>query len=180
MAKINLSSPWVQFYHEVQAMFRDDSYVRVIFDEDNLILKLCVDDLEVAAALDVLMPTEKEFGNVTLKIEVVPANESKITTSVTGCDPAQLFGTAFRHNMNFSFVRTVYGIMTNPITYVVFRNEVVQYFTDSLGDAHGLRSTLAQDIAKEIFNPIDGVYFCTDVPDSETGNVLCDMYGMWP
>ena len=180
MAKINLSSPWVQFYHEVQAMFRDDSYVRVIFDEDNLILKLYVDNPETAAALDVLMPTEREFGNVTLKIEVIPANEGKITGSFTACDPAQLFGAAFQHNMNFSYVRTVHGIMTNPITYVVFRNEVVQYFTDNLGDAHGLRSTLAQDIAKEIFKPFDGVYFCTDVPDYQTGDVLCNMYGMWP
>lgn len=180
MAKINLSSPWVQFYHEVQAMFRDDSYVRVIFDEDKLVLKLYVDDLETAAALDVLMPTEKEFGNVTLKIEVIPANEGRITNSIHGYDPAVLFNNAFKHNMNFSFVKTVHGIMTNPITYVVFRNEVVQYFTDNLGDAHGLRSTLAQDIAKEIFKPFDGVYFCTDVPDSETGEVLCSMYGMWP
>ena len=50
----------------------------------------------------------------------------------------------------------------NPIIYVIFKPEVIQYFTDSLNDAHGLCSTLMQDMADEIFEWIDGVYYCTD------------------
>ena len=48
------------------------------------------------------------------------------------------------------------------MTYVVFKKEVVQYFNDSLGDIHGVCSTLMQDIAKDIFEDTEGVYFCTD------------------
>ena len=65
----------------------------------------------------------------------------------------------------FSYVEEVTGIFSNPITYVVFVNEVVQYYNDNLSDIHGLRSTLYQEIAKDIFETRLGVYYCTDLPE---------------
>ena len=41
------------------------------------------------------------------------------------------------------------------ITYVIFKNCVVQFFNDNLNDAHGLISTLYQNIAdkpKQMFS----------------------------
>ena len=52
--------------------------------------------------------------------------------------------------------------MTNPITYVIFKKEVVQYYNDSLSDAHGMCSTLYQDIAKRILDADEGIFFCTN------------------
>ena len=47
----------------------------------------------------------------------------------------------------------------NSFTYVVFEKEVVQYWNDNLGDINGLRSTLYQDLAKEIFaDDLQNVY----------------------
>ena len=48
------------------------------------------------------------------------------------------------------------------MTFIVFEKVVVQWFSDSIGDWYGLTSTLYQDLAKDIFGNIDGVYFCTD------------------
>ena len=51
--------------------------------------------------------------------------------------------------------------------YVMFKNEVIQYYTDDLGDLNGMSSTLAQDIAWKIFEPVDGVYYCTELSKKE-------------
>ena len=64
------------------------------------------------------------------------------------------------------------------MTYVVFKNCVVQFFNDNLNDCHGLISTLYQDIAAEIFEDanLNGVYYNTDVERGALGMPL----GEWP
>lgn len=156
MSKVGLSSPWVNFYRELEALFAKDPEVKVIYDEEKNDVKLYVDNLAKADALAQLLPIERTFGNITVTITVIPAN--KETTS-----KIQLFRTAFEGNGAFCYTATAEGVFTNPISYVVFENEVVQYFNDDLSDAHGVRSTLYQDIAKEIFENHEGIYFCTDV-----------------
>ena len=51
MAIMKLSSPWMIFYREVEAMFRHDKDVHVVFDEAGDILNIYVDDSLKAAAL---------------------------------------------------------------------------------------------------------------------------------
>ena len=54
MAKLNLSPPWVQFYHEVDALFKHDTDVNVIYDDSKApeyALKLYVDNIAKADAL---------------------------------------------------------------------------------------------------------------------------------
>jgi hypothetical protein len=67
-----------------------------------------------------------------------------------------------------------------PLTYVVFKNRVVQFFNDNLNDPHGVISTLYQDIADEIFADMPyqahgGIAYCTDV-EHNLGAPL----GEWP
>ena len=160
MATVNLVSPWVNYYREVEALFRNDPEVRVIYFEDNNKLRLYVDSGKKAEAISRLIPVERKFGNVTLLIEVIPGNKEKLTS-----EAENLFKAAFDGNKALSFIQTISGIFTNELTYVVFIPEVVQYYTDDLGDIHGIRSTLYQDIAKEVFADcgIENVYFCTDI-----------------
>ena len=87
---------------------------------------------------------------------------------------AQLYNAAFSGNAAFVNTIPVEGVFTNPILYVVFEKEVVQYFNDDLGDPHGNRSTLYQELAKEVFPEHDGVLYCTDV--EEDGKTS----GEWP
>ncbi len=54
------------------------------------------------------------------------------------------------------------GIFSNDISYILFEPKVVQFFNDDLGDLNGLRSTLYQDIAANVFEDAhEGVFFCT-------------------
>lgn len=170
MAKLKLSAPWIIFYKEIEAMFKFDPAVKVIYDEDKNEVKLYVEGAQKADALTQLLPTEKAFGNVVMKITVVPANKLKAVKE-------GLYEAAFEGNSALSYVRSATGIFTNPITYVVFKKEVVQFWTDDLGDINGLRSTLYQDIAKDIFGETQGIFFCTD--DTEEINAFeCNNNGL--
>lgn len=166
MANLKLSPPWIIYYKEIQAFFNEDPDVRVVYDADTYDIKLYVEDSDKADALSQILIQEKDFGNIVLNIIVIPANKNSI--AVPSCknvvaSKASLFEEAFYGNNAVDFIETIKGIFANEITYVVFRNAVVQYFTDDLGDYSGVRSTLYQDIASEIFMNTDGIFFCTNV-----------------
>ena len=163
MARLSLSAPWVLFYHEVEAFFKKDPDVRVVFDEDNMDLKLYVNSSNKAAALDVLIVKEKDFGSTKLNVTIMPPNNTQLnlTKTANNVKPSMLFRAALVGNGNYDYVEEVIGIFTSPIYYVVFTKEVVQYFTDDLGDINGIKSTLSQEIAKNIFVTLDGVHYCT-------------------
>ena len=158
----NLSAPWVTYYHDVNAMFKNDPDVKVALDEKECKLYVRVDGEKKAAAISKLLPEKMEFGDVTLNIYVTPSNLQASE------DVAAVFKDAFKGNGALSFVQSNHDETFGPVfsaTYIVFKNEVVQYFNDDLSDVHGNRSTLYQDIAKRIFVPQNGmVYYCTDTP----------------
>lgn len=158
MAIIKKSAPWVTYYREVDALFKKDEEVFVVFDEENVELRIYVNNQSKASAIQYLMPTEKEFGNVILKIEVIPANGMRMR-NVDETNILDIVCDAFREN---DAVYTVTGVMSMfDLIYVIFRKEVVQYFDDNLGDINGNCSTLYEVIARDVFRDV-GVKFCTD------------------
>lgn len=167
--KLNLSPPWVEFYHEMEAMFKHDPGVEVTYDEDENIVTLFVEGAAKAEALTELLPAEKTFGNITVLINVVPANSERSKIS--------LFQDAFQGNPAFAYAITLDDVFTNPISYVIFKKEVVQYYNDDLSDPHGFESTLYETIANDIFEDHDGVCFSTDLGVSEK---LGKPLGEWP
>ena len=172
MAKTKLAPPWITFVNELEQLFKYDGEVHIVYDEDEQEVKVYVDSAGKAEALRVLLPEGKDFGNVGLTITVVPANGTMPVKN------DKLFDVAFKGNGAYSFSKTIQGIFTNNLTYVVFRNKVVQYWNDNLGDIYGQTSTLYQEIAKNIFGENEGICFCTDVegPVKALGAPL----GEWP
>ena len=170
MAKLNLSSPWVVYYRKLSAFFKEDPEVRITYDEIEQEIKLYVDNDEKAVALKNLLPHEQNFGNVTLYITIVPTNKTTFDSvkAAYSTSLSDIIHICF-NNKAIVGVIVVDGIMTNKMIFVIFKKEVVQYFTDNIGDYHGICSTLYQDLAKEIFGNIDGVFFCTD-NEMELGN----------
>lgn len=152
--KMKLSPPWIEYYRKLEAMFGPDPDIKIEFDEDEMHIKLYVESHEKATALDELLPVQKDFGNVSVFIEVIPAND----------EPKRIdyIKRAFEGNPAFSYATTIEGIMSNPISYVVFKPEVIQFWNDNMGDPHGITSTLMADIAKEIIGEDEGVIFSTD------------------
>ena len=147
-------SPWVIYYRQIEAMFKKDPEVKVEYDDSNYTIKLLVNNNVKAEALRKILPAKKVFGNVEVSVIVIPAN---------GVDShVKYIENAFKGNEAFSHTTTAGIYTSNPITYCSFKKEVVQYAADDLGSETGLASTLYQDIAKEIFDNMDGVFFCTD------------------
>lgn len=167
MAKLGLSSPWMIFYHKVEALFAKDNEVKVIYDEANRAINLYVDNAAKADVLAKHIPEVKKFGRVDLKINVIPANGANATGD---------FASLFENNGAVSFVKTIDSIGWK-CQYVVFKKEVVQFFTDDLGDYNGYHSTLYEDIAREVFENTEGVFFCTDTQNSVT---FMSPLGEWP
>lgn len=152
MEKVKLSAPWVTFAHEINALFENDPQVHVLYNDADNVLSIYVDNQAKADALMKLIPEEKVFGNVTMKINIIPANKEETKIS--------LFETAFAGN---PAVEQVYSAETpfGQMNYVIFKKEVVQFYNDQMDDINGNKSTLFQNIAEDVFDDHLGVYFCT-------------------
>ena len=147
-----LSPPWIIYWRKLEALFGQDPEIHIEFDEIDYVISLFVDNDIKAEALCQILPTEKTFGNITVYIEVIPSNIKK--------NLAQYYVEAFTGNPVFEEKISSEGIFHSD--YIVFKNEVVQFFSDNLADPHGQTSTLYQDIADEIFEDREsGIYFCT-------------------
>ena len=158
MQNLKKISPWVEYYRKLVALFKKDPDIKIIYDEGINVIKMYINGQDKYEALNQLLPSEKKFGNVTLEIELIPCNDLKLSQT-------DLFRRAFSGNPVVTDVITIGQEIigsTNDFNYIVFEKEVVQYYDDSLNDPHGNRSTLYQEIAKEVFGEQDGIYFCTD------------------
>lgn len=157
-AKVDLSAPWIEYARKIYALFGSDPQIEVVYDSDKPEVRLLVSDRTKAQALIELLPFSKKFGNVELAITVVPPN---VDTN------PDFLAAAFEGNPAFKEVVHIGDVFSNPVNYVVLSNHVVQYFNDDLGSADGVRSTLYEEIARDILEPGDGVLFCTET-DQDT------------
>ena len=161
--KLKLSPPWITYVNEVNALFGEDPDINITYDNSKMKLALYVKGAEKAAAISQLMPLEKNFGNISLKIFVIPENGGKLHLIK---DKERIFIYAFENNPVLSFVLTTPSdIWDFNSIYVIFKNEVVQFFNDNLKDIRGNMSTLYQDIAEDVFEEMYGVSYCTDLPE---------------
>lgn len=173
--RLKISPPWITMINKIQALFDGDPEIACNVDWDAPSITLACNNGDKVAALQQILPSDKGFGNITLKIRVdgTPSNRAFKTKK-------ELFETAFTKNPAFAYVVSPVeeGAMWFDMVYVVFKNCVVQFFNDNLNDCHGILSTLYQDIAAEVLTtPASrGVYFNTDVERGSLGKPL----GEWP
>ena len=153
--EIKLSPPWVTYYRELEELFSQDPEVTVKFDEDKLQIKLLVANTDKAYALSMLLNPSKEFGNVTVTINVIPSNDGEKSSS-------ELMQMAFKGNPVCSQIKAVTDFTGNKVDYVAFKSEVAQFFNDDISDLNGNKSMLYKEIAEDVFKEHDGIFFCTD------------------
>lgn len=167
MARINMSPPWILYYKKLNALFEEDKDILVIYDEDEMEVKLYCTNNNKSEALSLLLPDTVSFGSTELKVTVIPSNEKTngflkgYKTTIDNPETAifVLFSTNNNYVESVEIIPTPFG----NFTYVIFTKEVIQYFEDNLADFYGNRSTLCETIAKEIFNNIEGIFFCTSI-----------------
>lgn len=153
--EIKLSPPWVTYYRELEELFSKDPEVTVKFDEDKLQIKLLVANTDKAYALSMLLNPSKEFGNVTVTIDVIPSNDGEKS-------PFELMQMAFKGNPVCSQIKSIADFTGNEVNYVAFKSEVAQFFNDDISDLNGNKSMLYKEIAEDVFKEHEGIFFCTD------------------
>lgn len=154
MENVKMYSPWVVFANEVKKLFERDEEVEVKYDNDEVMLSILVSNQDKYEALRRLIPARKEFGNVTLDINVIPAN-----VNYDNASEVDLVKRAFARNPAIHNIRT-YNTPFGDVTYVAFDRCVVSVDADDMSDPNGYKSTLYQEIAKDIFN-LNQIFFCT-------------------
>ena len=116
MAKLKLSPPWVIFYQEIKALFEKDPHIKIVYDEDEQEISLFVDDANKADALTRLLPAEKTFGAVTLKINVIPSNSEGVVNTLCylySNDLATIYQRAFNKNPILDYIKVFSGVLHN-------------------------------------------------------------------
>ena len=155
MDNVKLSPPWYEYVNKIKALFDADEDIIVSFNEAAVELILRVDNTDKFEALSHLLPAEKDFGGQKLKITMVPANDA-------AKDNRQYLKDLFKGNPNVTRIEDVTGPITNSMTFIEFERDVIQYYNDNVADLHGNRTTVLEEIAREVFTDRDGVFFCTD------------------
>lgn len=147
-------APWTEFANQVEAMFKEDKDIKFNYDDLSKVITLRVNGNDKAEALTKLLPTEKQFGAIVVKVNVILANKF-------GEDKIDLFCRAFCGNPAVAKITTV-ETLWGPLSFVVFAPKVVQYYDDTLFDLNGIHTTIYQDLAREVFGTFDGVCYCTE------------------
>lgn len=173
--RLKLSPPWIIHIHMLEALFDGDPEIAFnVAGNDPSVTIACNNGDKVAALLQTIR-SSIDFGNVTLEIYIDGTPSNRIFKT-----KKELFETLFSKNPAFAYAvcPAEEGATWFDMTYVVFKNCVVQFFADNLNDCHGIISTLYQEIAEEVFKgeACRGVYFNTDVEHGKLGMPL----GEWP
>ena len=172
--RFKIAPPWITYVNEITALFQHDPDIELKYNNDDPSITIFIkNNPEKAAALCLLLPDVKIFGNISLFINI----EADEISNRAFPDAKNLFDVAFDRNPVYAFSKQISNIFSNKLLYVVFKNKVVQFFNDNLNDIFFFFCTLYQTIAQEIFNDANllGVYYCTDV-EEKVGKPL----GEWP
>ena len=108
--RMKLSPPWCTHVSMLNAMFDEDKDITIKYDNDQYTVKIYVNDADKAFALNKIINTWKEYGNIVLRVIVVPPNYEKIKKETESYDTQSLYEVAFKGNPAFSFARTVQGL----------------------------------------------------------------------
>ena len=174
MSIVNLSAPWIEYYRKLEAMFEGDNSVKVVYDAQDMLCDLFVDGEEKADALTKLLKPSVKFGNITMPVVVHQANDISELYGVKSYSRKpyrtrplvpyadDIHCKAFIGNVSMNFIEYAYGPGGAVFTYVIFAPRVVQYFADDTSSYYGLKTTLYEDIAREIFIEEPGVFYCTN------------------
>lgn len=170
MAKeVTLQAPWILYFRRLKQLFQYDTDVRVERGDSDEEIYLYVNGIHKYEALDKLIQKEKQFGNITVKITIVPDNDVEATWT-------ELFEDAFKGNPVFKFGKHVSGQL-GTFDFIVFTAIPAQYYSDNLFDYKGCTTELFEDMAKDIFEiGDDAVRFCSDVPPSPDGTYTTNPY----
>lgn len=147
------SAPWLEHVHKIEQLFLSDDDVQVQYYDDSKTVKLFVRGTDKADAFDKKIRHEVDCGNVTLKVIVVPDNDSEATEE-------EYIQRMFAGNDLFvgTAVEELYG---GTATYALFKPETVQYWCDNIRSCYGVETATVEQIAMDVLDL--NAFICSDL-----------------
>ena len=164
--KVGLSAPWENYNNELIALFDEDEdicvediYTSNLNDYD-FIISIRVYNHKKFKALHRLLPEEKVFGDVKVKLDIYDMENEDKEKEPKLIDDLE---TLFNGNPSFNRIEKLTDMTGCEHDFVMFEPEVIQYYNDDLGDFNGMSTCLVQDVARDVFDDLmaKGIRFCT-------------------
>ncbi len=155
---VNLNLPYTvwAYFNKLSVMFRKDPDVELEFERvDDFISKVIiyVNDSNRPGKSDAfakMLPSRVDFGIHRVYIDIIPNNDSR-------ADHEVLIDMFYGNPIVDSFITDHSGRH-----YIIFKKDILQYYTNDISDVNSLQSVLAEDLARELItDDITNVYFCT-------------------
>jgi len=148
-----MSPPWIEHFEKIRTLFAADPDVSCRYDDGAKTATLRVRGQRKADAIAALVPARVAFGNVELKISVVPANVAQ--------DAADLLRTAFAGNSALVGVETFDGPFDEPVVFAAFDRAPVDVPCDNMADPAGMKTMLLEHVARDVIGANVGAFLCT-------------------
>ncbi len=130
--------------------------VKEVREEDSLsIIDVVGCDEAVCAGLAYVLKREYNFGGIKVQVRVLDKNGNLVEAQETlGDDPMsemkKLFQDALKDNPYFSKVIDSEQDFFMPAMWLEFKAEIIQFFTDNIGDFYGNGNFVATDVFREV------------------------------
>jgi len=167
--RIGMNAPWMIMYNLIDAFFKEDANVGVVYSDEQKTVTLYVTNQAKAEALDILLQHEHVYGDVTLTVKVRLISDTR-TIAVTSekenydlHDIGKLYQAALVKNPMYETAVEMPNAILGGFIYILFSKSPVSVYTDELTKYNGYRVYLPETIAEKIFVPRAGVGFSTDV-----------------
>ena len=162
-----LSPPWWTVYNKIKAMFEADPDITVqpmFGGNTSCTIYLDTPDAAKAIALEKILKTEYNFGNIKLKVivRVTNANSKTVTPAESIYDN---YLDALATTPAVVDIRHVVDMFGTKWIVIDFKKEVVQFWNDDLTDYYGNWNGLYTDIATDIFKYNPAVKYTIAVTD---------------
>lgn len=162
-----LSPPWWTVYNKIKAMFEADSDITIqpmSGGDTSYTIYLDTPDATKAIALEKILKTEYNFGNIRLKV-IVRVTNANSKTVIPAESVYDNYLDALATTPAVVDIRHVVDMLGTKWVVIDFKKEVVQFWNDDLTDYYGNWNGLYTDIATDIFKYEPSVKYTIAVTD---------------
>lgn len=157
-AVVGKKAPWYSYFDKLGKIFSGDKGIRIRQSANGSDIDFYFDDVDKMNAMSRILGPRAVFGNFVVSHHYHAPN--------TTVEPATQddYRILFEGNSNVSRIVKSGNPVVGERTYVVFNPDVVQWYDDNLMDISGNRTTVMEDIAREVFESATryGASFCTE------------------
>lgn len=158
---VKLSPPQYSYAACLRAFFAGDPRIKV-GECDGETVKVTVSDKDCYDALCQCLETEKQFGLLTLNVEIVPANRNLAAKKPGKCWTTRgaIEEVLSKNPLFVEMMEQYIPVLRKYTVHCVMAPTVVQFANDNIGSPWKLTTCTAEEVARAIF-VFAGIQYCT-------------------